>query len=68
MTALEEIDNPNASDGKTTLLQALLGWPSVDDHMAARESSEFKELVTPIRSAIVPPASGKGMFHVKLHG
>ena len=64
--ALEELDNPNAPDGKTALMQALLGWPSVDDHMAVRDDPKFGELVGPLRSSVVPPVAGSGMFHVKL--
>jgi hypothetical protein len=67
-SVLEELDNPNAPQGKTTLLQGILGWHSIDDHMELRDTSEFKELITPVRSAVVTPVPGKGMFHVKLHG
>jgi hypothetical protein len=64
--ALEDFNNDKAPQGKTNVLQGMLGWNSVDDHMAAREADKFKELVAPIRSSIVPPTTHLTMFHAKL--
>lgn len=49
------------------LLQALIGWQSVEDHTAATKREEFGPLVQPIRGQIIPAQEGQGMFHVKLH-
>ncbi|RMD43984.1 hypothetical protein DV735_g1140, partial [Chaetothyriales sp. CBS 134920] len=60
---IEDLENPNTSDGKSRALLSLIGWPTVDDHLAARETSTFKELIAPIRASLVTPAAGQGMFH-----
>jgi hypothetical protein len=66
--AIEEQDHSDAPEGKTKLLQALIGWSSVEEHMRAREKSEFPTVIKPIRDLTIPAQQGKAMFHVKLHG
>ncbi len=69
ISAIEELDHSDAPEGKTKLLQALIGWESIEAHMAARGKSEFPELIKPVRVLTIPSQPGqhgKHMFHVKL--
>ena len=68
---MEEQDHKDASGGKSKVLQGLLGWESVEQHMKARDSGDFGPLIGPIRDMALPRLEGKTyspVFHVKLQG
>ncbi|KPI39511.1 uncharacterized protein AB675_5203 [Cyphellophora attinorum] len=60
-------DDVESSEGKkVTALQALLGWESVEQHMALRNKPEFAEVVKPVRAIQAKGRDDMGMFHAKL--
>lgn len=66
---VEDLDHGKGTDGKAIGLNAMLGWPSKEDHMKSRESAEFLEAAGPVRGIALPPTPGyKGttMYHAKL--
>ncbi len=58
---VEELDLPKSSE-KAKAYVALLGWTSVDAHMAYRETQSFKDNVHLLRGA--KDLKDVGMFHV----
>ena len=71
LAAMEEQDHAEASGGKAKVLQGLLGWESLEQHMKARESSDFGPYIGPIRDMTLPRLEGRTyspVFHVKLQG
>jgi hypothetical protein len=66
---VEDLDHEKGTDGKAIGFSALLGWPSKEEHMKSRETTEFLEAAGPVRGMALPPTSGyKGttMYHAKL--
>lgn len=61
--AIEEVE---ASEGKVSVLQAIIGWENVDAHMKARALEQFKDVVAPVRKVCVAPREGMAMFHAGL--
>jgi hypothetical protein len=60
-------DDVESSEGKkVTAQQALLGWESVEQHMALRNKPEFAEVVKPVRAIQAKGRDDMGMFHAKL--
>lgn len=58
--AVEELDHPKV-EGKARLWQSLIGWDSVDAHMAFRETDAFKESVHLMRPETLKAST---LYHV----
>ncbi|KAH2990101.1 hypothetical protein KXW58_003316 [Aspergillus fumigatus] len=56
--------HPKSPSGEAFVYLLVVGWESVDAHMAARETKEFEESIKPIREKMLPALEGLGMKHV----
>jgi len=66
---IEDLDHEKGSDGKAIGLSALLGWPSKEEHMKARENPEFLTAAGPVRGMALPPTpgyTGTTVYHAKM--
>ena len=50
--------------GKAMVYLLAVGWPSVEAHMAAKQTEAFAEGIKPVREAMLGTAPGLGMRHV----
>ncbi|RMZ83057.1 hypothetical protein DV738_g1339, partial [Chaetothyriales sp. CBS 135597] len=57
---IEDLDNPNTPDGKSKALLALIGWQTVEDHLAAQETSSYKDLLEPLKNWLTADGMRKG--------
>ena len=66
---IEDLDHEEGSDGKALGFSALLGWPSEEDQMKARENQEFLEAARTVHGMALPPTpgyTGTGFYNVKM--
>lgn len=60
----EVVKHRDSPTGAALLNCLVIGWRTVKDHMAARETSEFLAGVGGIREKLLPPLEGMDMRHV----
>ena len=66
---VEDLEHEKGSNGKASGLSALIGWPTKEAHMEARQGKKFLEVAGPLRAMVLPPTPGyKGttVYHAKM--
>ncbi|KAF9888210.1 hypothetical protein FE257_009205 [Aspergillus nanangensis] len=58
------LPHENSPSGQAMVHLLAVGWPSVDAHIAIKQTKEFTDSIAPIREKMLPPVAGLGMKHV----
>lgn len=61
------VKHQDSPTGAALLNALVIGWNTVEDHMAAKETTEFAKGVRKIRENILSPVEGLEMRHVTFH-
>lgn len=63
----EVVKHPDSPTGAALLNCLVVGWRTVENHMAARKTPEFVDGTESIREKMLPPLEGMEMRHVTFH-